>query len=228
MSSDIVQSNQSMPKSQSNHGPLGGAFGAYERMVAWRYLRARRKEAFISVIAGFSFVGIMLGVATLIIVMAVMNGFRAELIDRILGVNGHMMVQAIDQPLNDFDDLAQKISGVEGVKSAIPLVDGQTLASGYRGAGTGALVRGIRAEDLPKLGGVTDNILAGDLVGFAAGEGVAVGSRLASNLGLAAGDSVQLISPEGDVTPLGVTPRIKSYPVSRDLRDRKCLNMMHR
>ncbi len=214
MSGDIAQTGRMARKADPARKIFGGAFSAYERMVAWRYLRARRKEAFISVIAGFSFVGIMLGVATLIIVMAVMNGFRAELIDRILGVNGHMIVQSIDRPLDDYDELAVKFAAIDGVRSAIPLVDGQTLASGYRGAGSGALVRGIRAEDLQKLGSVSDNILSGDLVGFAAGEGVAIGSRLATNLGLAAGDSVQLISPEGDVTPLGVTPRIKAYPVS--------------
>lgn len=214
MSGDIARSQGMARPAEAAKKAFGGAFSSYERMVAWRYLRSRRKEAFISVIAGFSFVGIMLGVATLIIVMAVMNGFRAELIDRILGVNGHMIVQSIDQPLNDYDELAVKLAALEGVRAAVPLVDGQTLASGYRGVGTGALVRGIRADDLPKLGGVSNNILSGDLIGFAAGDGVAVGSRLATNLGVAVGDTVQLISPEGDVTPLGVTPRIKSYPVS--------------
>ncbi len=214
MGTDIAEAGKATPKTEADRKKTGGAFGAFERMVAWRYLRSRRKEAFISVIAGFSFVGIMLGVATLIIVMAVMNGFRAELIDRILGVNGHMIVQPIDEPFRDFDALAKKLEAIEGVRAAIPLVDGQTLASGYRDVGTGALVRGIRTEDLPKLGGVSDNILSGDLVGFAAGEGLAVGSRLAAHLGLTVGDSVQLISPEGDVTPLGVTPRTKYYPVS--------------
>jgi lipoprotein-releasing system permease protein len=214
MSVNIEQAGRSDKKSDTGQKRFGGAFSAYERMVAWRYLRARRKETYISVIAGFSFAGILLGVATLIIVMAVMNGFRAELIDRILGVNGHMIVQPIDQPLDDYDALAVKLAALDGVRAAIPLVDGQTLASGYRDAGSGALVRGIRAEDLPKLGGVSDNILSGDLIGFASGDGVAVGSRLASHLGLTVGDSVQLISPNGDVTPLGVTPRIKSYPVS--------------
>ena len=96
---------------------LGKPFSTFERMVAWRYLRARRKEAFISVIAGFSFVGIMLGVATLIIVMAVMNGFRTELISRILGINGHMIVQPIDGPLTDYADVAEQVAAVPGVKS---------------------------------------------------------------------------------------------------------------
>lgn len=128
--------------------PAAGPFSAFERMVAWRYLRLRRREAFISVIAGFSFIGIMLGVATLIIVMAVMNGFRTELISRILGINGHMIVQPIDGPLTDYAELTQKFAAVPGVRMALPLVEGQTLASGRGGAGSGALVRGVRPEDL--------------------------------------------------------------------------------
>jgi len=191
-----------------------GAFSAFERMVAWRYLRARRKEAFISVIAGFSFIGIMLGVATLIIVMAVMNGFRTELVSRILGINGHMVVQAVDQPLSDYAGLAERFSAVPGVTMALPLVEGQTLASGREGAGTGALVRGIRPDDLTKLTVVSSNIRSGDMVGFATGQGVLIGSRMAAQLGLSAGDTITLVSPEGDVTPLGVNPRVKSYPVS--------------
>ncbi|ATN33977.1 lipoprotein-releasing system transmembrane subunit LolC [Rhizobium sp. ACO-34A] len=193
---------------------VGRPFSAFERMVAWRYLRARRKEAFISVIAGFSFVGIMLGVATLIIVMAVMNGFRTELISRILGINGHMIVQPVDGPLDNYADLAQKFSAIPGVTMALPLVEGQTLASGRAGAGTGALVRGIRPDDLTRLSEVSSNIRQGDLVGFAAGQGVLIGSRMASELGIGAGDTITLVSPEGDVTPLGVNPRVKSYPVS--------------
>ncbi|UJW73336.1 lipoprotein-releasing ABC transporter permease subunit [Rhizobium sp. SL42] len=195
-------------------GTAARAFSAFERMVAWRYLRARRKEAFISVIAGFSFVGIMLGVATLIIVMAVMNGFRTELVSRILGINGHMIVQPIDQPLNDYADLATRFSSVAGVTMALPLVEGQTLASGREGAGTGALVRGIRPDDLAKLTVVSSNIRSGDMVGFTAGQGVLIGSRMAAQLGLSAGDTITLVSPEGDVTPMGVNPRVKSYPVS--------------
>ncbi len=194
--------------------PSAGPFSAFERMVAWRYLRSRRKEAFISVIAGFSFVGIMLGVATLIIVMAVMNGFRTELISRILGINGHMIVQPIDQPLNDYADLAKGFSAIPGVTMALPLVEGQALASGKQGAGSGALVRGIRAEDLEKLKEVSTNIRSGDLTGFATGDGVLIGSRMAASLGLAAGDRITLVSPEGDVTPMGVSPRVKSYVIS--------------
>ncbi|MDQ0319918.1 lipoprotein-releasing system permease protein [Pararhizobium capsulatum DSM 1112] len=194
--------------------PSTRPFSYFERMVAWRYLRSRRKEAFISVIAGFSFIGIMLGVATLIIVMAVMNGFRTELISRILGINGHMMVQSLDGPLDNYADLAAKFSGIQGVTMAIPLIEGQTLASGQGGAGTGALVRGVRADDLAKMKSISDNIKSGDLVGFAAGTGVAIGSRMADQLGLQAGSTITLVAPEGDVTPMGVNPRVKSYTVS--------------
>lgn len=208
-SAEMEQVSQDATKLQATR-----PFSAFERMVAWRYLRARRKEAFISVIAGFSFLGIMLGVATLIIVMAVMNGFRTELISRILGVNGHIIVQPIDSPLNNFDELAKKFSGVEGVKMALPLVEGQIMASGTSGTPSGALVRGVRAEDVEKLKDISGNIRAGDLVGFASGDGLLVGSRLASSLGLTAGDHITLISPEGDVTPMGVNPRVKSYPIS--------------
>ncbi|CCM75231.1 lipoprotein-releasing ABC transporter permease subunit [Rhizobium mesoamericanum] len=200
--------------SRSGSSPAGRPFSAFERLVAWRYLRARRKEAFISVIAGFSFIGIMLGVATLIIVMAVMNGFRTELISRILGINGHMIVQPVDTPFNDYPALTDRLGAVPGVKLALPLVEGQTLASGQGGAGTGALVRGIRPEDLDKVKTVSGNIKSGDLVGFAAGQGVLIGSGMATQLGLQAGDTITLISPEGDVTPMGVNPRVKSYKVS--------------
>jgi len=189
-------------------------FSAFERMVAWRYLRSRRKEAFISVIAGFSFIGIMLGVATLIIVMAVMNGFRTELISRILGINGHMIVQPIDGPLNNYPELATKFSGVKGVTMAIPMVEGQVLAQGVGDSSTGALVRGIRADDLSKMKSVSGHIQSGDLVGFASGSGVAIGSRMAEQLGITVGGTITLTSPNGDVTPLGMNPRVKAYTVS--------------
>jgi lipoprotein-releasing system permease protein len=200
--------------SKSGLGPAGKPFSTFERLVAWRYLRARRKEAFISVIAGFSFVGIMLGVATLIIVMAVMNGFRTELVTRILGINGHMIIQPSDGPFTDYADLVKKFEAVPGIKMALPLVEGQVLASSQTGGSTGALVRGTRAEDLTKLKAVSDNIKSGDMVGFAAGDGVLVGTRMAQQLGLRVGDLITLTSPEGDVTPMGVNPRIKSYKIS--------------
>ena len=190
------------------------AFAHFEWLIALRYLRPRRKEGFISVIALFSFIGIMLGVATLIIVMAVMNGFRTELISRILGINGHMIVQPIDGPLNNYAELATKFSGVKGVTMAIPLVEGQVLAQGVGDSSTGALVRGIRADDLGKMKSVSDHIQSGDMVGFASGSGVAIGSRMAEQLGIRVGGTITLTSPNGDVTPLGMNPRVKAYTVS--------------
>jgi lipoprotein-releasing system permease protein len=189
-------------------------FSAFERMIAWRYLKARRKEAFISVIAGFSFLGILLGVATLIVVMAVMNGFRTELLTRILGINGHLIVQSMDRPLDDYEELSKKLSGISGVTYAMPVVEGQTLASGKVGAGTGALVRGVRSEDIKKIKLIAQTIKQGSLDGFGTDGGVAIGTRMAENLGLGLGDNLTLISPDGDVTPLGVTPRVKAYPVT--------------
>ncbi|MGM4980647.1 MULTISPECIES: lipoprotein-releasing ABC transporter permease subunit [Rhizobium] len=205
-----VEQQGNSPKASPSSRPFSG----FERLVAWRYLRSRRKEASISVIAGFSLVGIMLGVAALIIVMAVMNGFRAELFKQILGFNGHVVVQPIDSPLNDYAELAKKFAAVPGVTMALPLVEGETLASGRGGSGTGALVRGIRAEDMTKLKTVSDHIVSGDIVGFASGQGVLVGTRLARQLGLTVGDQITLTAPDGDVTPFGVNPRVKAYTIS--------------
>jgi lipoprotein-releasing system permease protein len=188
-------------------------FSAFEWMLSLRYLRARRKEGFISVIAGFSFLGILLGVATLIIVMAVMNGFRKELLTKILGLNGHILVQPLEAPLTDFAATAQKISGIPGVTLAVPLVEGQALASSPFQA-SGVLVRGIREQDLKRMPAIDDNIRAGTLDGFDAAQGVVIGKRLADNLSIRAGDQVTLVAPRGAVTPMGTTPRIKPYRVS--------------
>jgi lipoprotein-releasing system permease protein len=203
-----------MSKAAAPEAPPAGPFSGFERMVAWRYLRSRRKETVISVIASISFLGIMLGVATLIVVMAVMNGFRAELLTRILGINGHLIVTPVDMPLEDYAEVAKRIDGVSGVKYALPLIDGQVLAQGNVGSGTGALVRGIRPEDLSRISLVANNVKQGSLKEFGSTEGVAIGTRMAENLGLGVGDSITLISPEGDVTPLGTTPRVKAYPIT--------------
>ena len=189
------------------------AFSAFEWMIAGRYLRSRRRETFISVIAGFSFAGIMLGVATLIIVMAVMNGFRTELLGKILGINGHMLVQPIDQPLTDYDAVSARLQGVPDVVSAMPFVEGQALVSGPAG-NFGALVRGLYESDLRRVPLIANNVRAGTLDGFDEGEGVAIGSRMAQQLGITLGDNVTIISPRGSVTPMGVTPRLKAYPVT--------------
>src|SRR6266568_2562596 len=187
-------------------------FSPFEWMLSLRYLRARRKEGFISVIAGFSFLGILLGVATLIIVMAVMNGFRKELLDKILGLNGHLLVQPLESPMTDWKDVAERISQVAGVRLAAPVVDGQGLGSSPFNA-AGVFIRGIRADDLNNLTSIAKNIKQGSLEGFDDGQGVAIGRRLADQLSLHAGDSVTLVAPMGAVTPMGTTPRIKPYKI---------------
>ncbi len=188
-------------------------FAPFEWMLSLRYLRARRQEGFISVNAGFSFLGIMLGVATLIIVMAVMNGFRKELLDKILGLNGHLLIQPLESPLTDWQEVAQRVSKIEGIRLAAPIVEGQALASSPFNA-AGVLVRGVRAADLAKLPSISNNIRQGTLEGFDEGQGVAIGRRLADQLSLRAGDNVTLVAPRGAVTPMGTTPRIKSYRIA--------------
>src|ERR1700748_2131136 len=177
-------------------------FAPFEWMLSLRYLRARRKEGFISVIAGFSFLGIMLGVATLIIVMAVMNGFRQELLTKILGLNGHLLIQPLESPLTDWEAVADRVSKVPGIRLAAPIVEGQALASSPFNA-SGVLVRGIRSADLTKLTSIAKNIKQGTLEGFDEGQGVAIGRRLADTLSLHAGDSITLVAARGAVTTLG-------------------------
>jgi len=155
--------------------PATKAFSAFEWMVAFRYLRARNAQRSISVIAGFSFLGIVLGVAALIVVMSVMNGFRHDLMDKMIGLNGHMFLQGVETPLTDYDAVTQRVSKVPGVTLALPLVEGQAFASSPYGS-SGALVRGIRGSDLARLPGVEGHIIQGSLNGFDTGQGVAVGS----------------------------------------------------
>ncbi|MDP2410599.1 MAG: lipoprotein-releasing ABC transporter permease subunit [Pseudolabrys sp.] len=188
-------------------------FSPFEWMLSLRYLRARRKEGFISVIAGFSFLGIMLGVATLIIVMAVMNGFRKELLDKILGLNGHLLIQPLEKPLTDWNEVASRLAAVRGIKLAAPIVEGQALASSPFNAG-GVLVRGIRLKDLEGLPSIINNIKQGSLGGFDEGQGVVIGRRLADQLSLKSGDNITLVAPRGAVTPMGTTPRIKIYKIA--------------
>ena len=187
-------------------------FSPFERMVALRYLRARRREGLISVIAGFSLVGIALGVATLIIVMAVMNGFRQELMGRILGVGGHLSVHGIERPLEDFDSLAAAVGGVEGVVSVTPVVEGQVMATA-NGVAAGALVRGIRPADFARRAILNDSVRPGSLEAFTGDDAVIVGSHLARRLKLREGDRITLISPEGNVTAFGTVPRLRGYRV---------------
>jgi lipoprotein-releasing system permease protein len=188
-------------------------FAAFEWMMSLRYLRARRKEGFISVIAGFSFLGILLGVATLIIVMAVMNGFRKELLDKILGLNGHLLIQPIDSPLDDWRDVADRVSRIDGVNLAAPIIEGQALASSPINAG-GVFVRGIRARDLKRLGSIANTIKQGTLDGFDEGQGIVIGKRLAEQLSVNSGDMITLVSPKGAQTVMGNIPQIKTYKVA--------------
>ena len=188
-------------------------FSPFEWMLSLRYLRARRKEGFISVIAGFSFLGIMLGVATLIIVMAVMNGFRHELLEKILGLNGHLLIQPLEKPLTDWEEVAGRIAKARGITLAAPIVEGQALASSPFNAG-GVLVRGIRRADLERLPSIAKNIKQGTLKGFDEQQGLAIGRRLADELSLRAGDNITLVAPRGAVTPMGTMPRIKVYKIA--------------
>jgi len=188
-------------------------FAPFEWMLSMRYLRSRRREGFISFIAAISFLSLTIGVAALIIVMAVMNGFRTELLDKILGLNGHLLIQPIDSPLTDWEMVAARVAQVPGVRLAAPVVEGQALASSPFNA-NGVLVRGIRGADFARLGSIASNIRQGTLEGFDGGQGVAIGRRLADQLSLQAGDSVTLVSPRGAVTPMGTTPRIKPYKVA--------------
>jgi lipoprotein-releasing system permease protein len=185
--------------------------GAFERMVAFRYLRARRQEGFVSVIAIFSLLGIALGVATLIIVMSVMNGFRGALLASILGLNGDLGVYAAHGPLADFAAVAQKVKEVPGVLSATPIVEGQVMATSDRGA-SGALVRGMRPQDLRRQKLVAQHIVAGALQNFG-DDGVVLGYRLAQSLGLGVGGRVTVISALGVPTVFGTMPRLKTYRV---------------
>ena len=189
------------------------AFAPFEWMLSLRYLRARRREGFISVIAGFSFVGIMLGVATLIIVMAVMNGFRKELLDKILGLNGHLLIQPLESPLTDWDVVTERISRVDGVMLVAPMVEGQALAASPFN-GSGVLVRGMRAADLSVLPSIAGRIKQGSLQGFDGGQGLMIGRRLADQLSVRAGDGITLVAPKGAMTPMGVMPRTKAYRVA--------------
>ena len=150
---------------------------------------------------------------TLIIVMAVMNGFRQELLEKILGLNGHLLIQPLNSPLTDWQAVAERVAKVPGVRLAAPIVEGQALASSPFNA-SGVLVRGIRAADLNKLSSIAENIQPGTLNNFDDGQGIVIGVRLAEQLSVRAGDNLTLVAPRGAVTPMGTTPRIKSYKIA--------------
>ena len=188
-------------------------FSAFERMVAFRYLRARRQEGFISVIAGFSLLGIALGVATLIIVMSVMNGFRAELLGRILGVNGHLTIFAQQGPLTGYAGMVDQVRLVEGVAMVFPQVEGQVMATA-NGVASGALVKGMRREDVARRALLADAIMAGSLDAFEGNDSVMIGTRMAQRMNLTVGNQITLISPQSNPTAFGSIPRLKSYRIA--------------
>jgi len=188
-------------------------FDAFERKVAARYLRARRGERFVSVIAIFSLIGIALGVATLIIVMSVMNGFRQELITQILGLNGDISVYGAGAPLTNYDDIAGKIGKIQGVTAAFPIVQGEVLMSGPQGGATGGIARGITPQGLADLPTVANHVVAGNLNDLTGGGVIAIGGSLASQFGLSVGSNITLILPQGKATIIGTIPSIESFRV---------------
>ena len=189
-------------------------FGPFERLVAGRYLRARKGERFVSIIAIFSLIGIALGVATLIVVTSVMSGFQVELVSRILGVNGHMTVEAYaGQKIDGYDPLARQIKALPNVQSVTPVLDGQALLSTQGGASRGGLVRGITQADLRALHPISDHIIAGSLDQFDGDNAIAVGVGLANSYRLRVGDALTVISPDGAATAFGTIPRVRAYKI---------------
>jgi lipoprotein-releasing system permease protein len=188
-------------------------FGPFERAVAGRYLRARRGERFVSVIAIFSLVGIALGVATLIIVMSVMGGFKVDLLSRILGFNGHLGIYGNGGQITNYDDIAGRIRKIPDVVSAIPVVDGQVLLSGGQGQSSGGFVRGIRQDDLKSLKAVSTHVVAGSLDQFKGDDAIAIGVGMARRFSLGIGSELTLISPQGAATAFGTVPRVRAYKV---------------
>lgn len=186
----------------------------YERFIAKRYLLPGKGEGFIFLVATISLVAVMLGVAALIIVMSVMNGFRAELFDKIVGLNGHAVVQGYGGRLPNWQEIVREARRTPGVTSATPLIE-QPLMASYSGRVEGILVRGMRVEDIRSNPTFTKNLVAGSIREVTPGSGnIAIGARLAESLGVQPGGSISLISPEGQSTPFGTVPRILSYRVA--------------
>ena len=183
----------------------------FERLVAWRYLRSKKAEGFVSVITAFSFAGIMLGVATLIIVMSVMNGFRAELFNRILGLNGHMNVYSYEGPLYDHHFIGEKVLNIDGIKSVTPIIESQALISS-NGMSSGVVVRGLSWENFVNRETLKDSVISGSITAYAEGD-VAIGTVLAERMGLQIGDKIVVTSPKVKSTPFGSMPRQRSYKV---------------
>ena len=187
-------------------------FAPIEWMIAWRYVRARRAEGFISVIAAFSFLGIMLGVGTLIIVLSVQNGLRAEFLKSVLGFNGHIAVTSVGENLTDYAALTERLRQTPGVVTVTPLIEGQILAT-HKGRSSGAQVRGVSNADLQSRRLVADNIRAGSLADFNGRDAILIGTRMANALGATVGDKITLVSPNGTITAFGTVPRMQAYTI---------------
>lgn len=187
-------------------------FSYAECLLAYKYLRARRRDGFISVIAGFSFLGITLGVATLIIVMAVMNGFRIELVNQILGINGHIGVYAYGRDITDYETKIAKINTIKGITAAGAIIEGQVLVS-HQDRQAGVAIRAPRSNDLKNMTIMQNSLKQGSYESLRDGQHIALGSKLAFQLGVNLNDTVTILSPKGRVTPFGTAPRIKTYTV---------------
>ena len=185
-------------------------FASFEWKIAFRYLRSKKKEGFISIISLFSLIGIMLGVATLIIVLAVMNGFRSELLDKILGINGHITIQSYGSDIDRYDEIKEEIGFIDNVYSVVPTIYSQVMvSSGEQTAG--AIIKAINYTDIERVPKIDESL---SIDRYQEKEGLLIGSGMARSLMLGLGDSLTLISPKGSQTPFGTTPRIKSYPIT--------------
>jgi lipoprotein-releasing system permease protein len=211
----MVESNQQ--KTNNAILTISRPFGLWERMIAFRYLRSRRDTGGVSLISIISFAGILLAVAVLIIVMSVMNGFRTELLDRVLGVNGHVFVDSRTLSPQDLERFVKGAKTIEGVKSVHPLIQGQVLAQGGENNSSGAMVQGLSRDNFLELKMVADKIVDGTLENYGKGENggeeIAIGSGLARSLGVVAGDYITLIAPDGAQTVFGSAPRSKDYQI---------------
>jgi lipoprotein-releasing system permease protein len=187
-------------------------FNSFERTVAFRYLRARRTEGFVSIIALFSLLGIMLGVATLIIVMSVMNGFRHDLLIRILGLDGHLSYYSNSGYVRNYDDLAQQIRGLPGIVSVAPVVEGQALITSGPVA-SGGIVHGIEPAEFAHRDLISTHIVQGSLQNFS-DDKIVIGARMAEKFDVGVGDKLTLVSPQGKAGPFGTIPRTRSYQIA--------------
>jgi len=185
-----------------------------ELLIAFRYLRSKRKEGFISVITLFSFIGIVIGVATLIIVMSVMNGFHHELVGRILGINSHITIQSNQKSgIANYPKIIEKIAKLDNVKHLNPMVESQVMFNSSSGS-FGGMARGLKAKDLKEKELIRNNLISGEFYSDKDKNKIIMGSNLAQNLNLAVGDKVKIISPTTNKTILGAIPRIKTYEIS--------------